>query len=107
MDPLQIESISFSNFKALVNTTLPLGRFTLIVGPNGSGKSTALQALIALQSNTSDSADFVRFLSAAHSGNGNASPKVTIQWNPRPKEPISFLHWSATARIALSTANTT
>ncbi|MEK6405814.1 MAG: AAA family ATPase [Acidobacteriota bacterium] len=48
-----IESVQFRNFKALRNTTLPLGRFTLIVGPNGSGKSTALQALRA-------AVDFVR-----------------------------------------------
>jgi predicted ATPase len=40
-----IESIEFKNFKALRDTTLPLGRFTLIVGPNGSGKSSALQSL--------------------------------------------------------------
>ncbi len=40
-----IESIEFKNFKALRDTTLPLGRFTLIVGPNGSGKSTALKSL--------------------------------------------------------------
>ena len=40
-----IESINFMNFKALRDTTLNLGRFTLIVGPNGSGKSTVLQAL--------------------------------------------------------------
>jgi predicted ATPase len=43
-----IESVNFVNFKALRNTTLPLGRFTLIVGPNGSGKSTAFRALEAL-----------------------------------------------------------
>lgn len=42
-----IESVHFRNFKALRNTTLPLGRCTLIVGPNASGKSTALQALKA------------------------------------------------------------
>lgn len=42
-----IERIEFKNFKALRDTSLPLGRFTLIVGPNGSGKSTALQALQA------------------------------------------------------------
>jgi predicted ATPase len=42
-----IESVQFKNFKALRDTTLPLGPFTLIVGPNGSGKSTALQALLA------------------------------------------------------------
>jgi predicted ATPase len=40
-----IDSISFRNLKALKDTILPLGRFTLIVGPNGSGKSTALQAI--------------------------------------------------------------
>jgi len=42
-----IESVQFRNLKALRDTTLPLGRFTLIVGPNGSGKSTALWALRA------------------------------------------------------------
>ncbi len=45
-----IESIHFQNFKALRDTTLPLGRFTLLVGPNGSGKSTAMQGLIIMQS---------------------------------------------------------
>jgi predicted ATPase len=45
-----IESIKFENFKALRDTTLPLGRFTLIVGANGSGKSTALNAILALGS---------------------------------------------------------
>lgn len=40
-----IQSIQFKNFKVLRDTTLPLGRFTLIVGPNGSGKTSALQAL--------------------------------------------------------------
>lgn len=40
-----LKSIHFKNFKALRDTTLPLGPFTLLVGPNGSGKSSALQAL--------------------------------------------------------------
>ncbi len=43
-----IESVRFKNFKVLTDTTLPLGRFTLIVGPNGSGKSTAMQGLSAV-----------------------------------------------------------
>lgn len=43
-----IESIEFKNFKALRDTTLPLGPCTVIVGPNGSGKSTVLQALDTL-----------------------------------------------------------
>ena len=40
-----IESIEFTNFKALRKTTLPLSPFTLLLGPNGSGKSTVLQAI--------------------------------------------------------------
>ncbi len=40
-----IKEIRYKNFKALRDTTLPLGRFTLIVGANGTGKSTALKAL--------------------------------------------------------------
>jgi predicted ATPase len=40
-----IESIEFTNFKALRKTTLPLAPFTLLLGPNGSGKTTVLQAL--------------------------------------------------------------
>src|SRR5436190_17298983 len=40
-----IKSVHFQNFKALIDATLPLNRFTLIVGPNGSGKSTAMQGL--------------------------------------------------------------
>jgi predicted ATPase len=39
-----ISKIQFTNFRALREASLPLGRFTLIVGPNGSGKSTAMQA---------------------------------------------------------------
>ena len=44
-----IESIQFQNFKVLRDTTLPLGRCTILVGPNGSGKSTVLQALEAVR----------------------------------------------------------
>jgi predicted ATPase len=45
MERAMIESIEFTNFKALRQTTLPLSPFTLLLGPNGSGKSTVLQAL--------------------------------------------------------------
>lgn len=44
-----IESIQFENVKLLCNTTLPLGRCTILVGPNGSGKSTVLEALDAIR----------------------------------------------------------
>jgi predicted ATPase len=45
---MMIESIEFTNFKALRKATLPLEPFTLLLGPNGSGKSTVLQALAGL-----------------------------------------------------------
>ena len=40
-----LKSVQFKNYKALEDTKLPLGRFTLLVGPNGSGKTTALTAI--------------------------------------------------------------
>src|SRR6266542_4152309 len=46
-----LESIEFRNFRALRDTTLPLGPLTLIVGPNGSGKTTALRAIAVPASN--------------------------------------------------------
>lgn len=49
-----IESIQFRSFKALRNTTLPLGPCTVLVGPNGSGKTTVLKALEAISSGSCD-----------------------------------------------------
>lgn len=45
-----IKEIRYKNFKALRDTTLPLGQFTLIVGANGTGKTTAMKALKAIDS---------------------------------------------------------
>jgi predicted ATPase len=39
------DQVHFQNFKSLVNVTLDLGRFTVLVGPNGCGKSSALQGM--------------------------------------------------------------
>ena len=47
---VMIESIEFTNFKALRQTMLPLAPFTLLLGPNGSGKTTVLQRYKTLQS---------------------------------------------------------
>src|SRR5437762_406195 len=40
-----IETVSFKNFKALRDVTIPLERFTVLVGPNASGKTSVLQGL--------------------------------------------------------------
>ena len=45
MAAAMIKAIHFKNYKCLRDTTLPLGRLTILVGPNGSGKSTALEAI--------------------------------------------------------------
>jgi predicted ATPase len=52
-----IESIEFTNFKALRKTTLPLAPFTLLLGPNGSGKTSVLQALRGIAANPTQRAD--------------------------------------------------
>src|SRR5437667_6128664 len=52
-----IESIEFTNFKALRKTTLPLSPFTLLLGPNGSGKTSVLQALQRIAAIATTSAD--------------------------------------------------
>ncbi len=44
-----ITSIRLQNFKGHRDTTVPLGRLTVLVGPNGSGKTSVLEAL-AIQS---------------------------------------------------------
>lgn len=40
-----LDSIHLENFKAHRDTTVPLGRLSVLVGPNGSGKTSVLQAL--------------------------------------------------------------
>ncbi|MDC0744459.1 AAA family ATPase [Polyangium mundeleinium] len=41
-----ITSVRLQNFKAHRDTTVELGRFTVLVGPNGSGKTSVLEALL-------------------------------------------------------------
>ncbi|MEX2213123.1 MAG: AAA family ATPase [Phycisphaeraceae bacterium] len=81
-----LESIQFKNFKCLRDTTLKLGRFTLIVGPNGSGKSTALEGIrVSFQNNPSfDSA------SASARDDERAVVEITTNW----AMPESGWRWS-------------
>lgn len=73
-----IKSVHFKNFKALIDATLPLNRFTLIVGPNGSGKSTAMQALLkAGQPNTANFSDLV---TASLRNSENSNVQIKVEW---------------------------
>src|SRR5262245_2912707 len=40
-----ITSIRLQDFKGHRDTTVPLGRFTVLIWPNGSGKTSVLEAL--------------------------------------------------------------
>ena len=71
-----IKTIKFTNFKALRDTTLPLGQLTILVGPNGSGKSTALDALRPSQ------LSFKNALSAGVKSDAKPEIVVEIEWGP-------------------------
>ncbi len=40
-----INQINIRNFKSIVDLTIPLGKFNVIIGPNGCGKSNILEAI--------------------------------------------------------------
>jgi predicted ATPase len=86
-----IESIRFRNFKVLKDTTLPLGRFSLIVGPNGSGKSTVFQALRAAKD--PDIVGFDQLLSAG--APRDRSVELVVEWGPPVNGAGSFVRWSS------------
>ena len=69
-----IKAIHFKNFKALRDTTLPLGPLTVLVGPNGSGKSTALEALALGQLRFKDA------LSVGLEPEAEQEIRVEIEW---------------------------
>lgn len=72
-----IKSVHFKNFKALVDATLPLNRFTLIVGPNGSGKSTAMQGLRMVGTGR---LNFQKVVTASLKGESDAIIEVRVEW---------------------------
>jgi predicted ATPase len=84
-------AIHFHNFKALRKTTLPLGRFTLVVGPNGSGKSTAVEALRFVAA--PQRYEFKRMLTAGLN-DPKATVEVTVDWkrasSPEPRSGTRY-----------------
>src|SRR5574337_841079 len=87
---MMIESIEFRNFKALRNTTLPLGRFTLLVGPNGSGKSTALQAIPTVVEPARAPFDRIATAGTPRVGPGVA---IRVKWDDREHRVLTHSHW--------------
>ncbi len=73
-----IESIEFRNFKVLRETTLPLGRCTVLVGPNGSGKSTVLQAMQAVRDG--HASRFARSRSVSVNDRETTVVEVKLNW---------------------------
>src|SRR5437868_14574356 len=74
-----IKFIHFENFKALVDATLPLNRFTLIVGPNGSGKSTAMQGLS--MASKPEAFGFNNVVTASLKEAGDITVEIRIDWD--------------------------
>ena len=58
-----IDSIRIRNYKSIVDLTLALGRFNVIIGTNGCGKSNILEAITMGALSTSDNADIGRLAS--------------------------------------------
>ncbi|HET6428103.1 MAG TPA: AAA family ATPase [Phycisphaerae bacterium] len=84
-----IKSIHFKNFKALRDTTLELGRFTLLIGPNGSGKSTVLQGLSAAGRPSESS--YSDLVTAGADPSGEEGPTVQVAWeHPRGAIHVSW-----------------
>ncbi|MBN1341072.1 MAG: AAA family ATPase [Phycisphaerae bacterium] len=89
-----IKSVKFTNFKALRDTTLPLGQFTLIIGPNASGKSTALQGLVAAI-HRSDMGGFARVASAHVRSMKTAEVSIIVQVEEAGQAHTYHVGWSA------------
>jgi predicted ATPase len=94
-----IESVQFRNLKALRDTTLPLGRFTLIVGPNGSGKSTALWALRA--AGNMGLLDFNKIATAGLGVHNNV--EVVLRWGGTFAGSITYATWARTGEHVMHT----
>ena len=94
-----LKSVQFKNYKALEDTELPLGRFTLIVGPNGSGKTTALTAIA---STSNGHGTFEDIVTAHHRKSPDAAVMVRLEWD----EPIEALYVEWVWKLGKKTKNT-
>ena len=56
-----ISNISIKNFKSVVDVSLPLGRFNLLIGANGCGKSNILEGIAMGAAASSDKLDYEYF----------------------------------------------
>lgn len=56
-----IESISIKNYKSVVDVSIPLGRFNVIIGSNGSGKSNILEGIAMGAAACANKLDFEYF----------------------------------------------
>jgi predicted ATPase len=86
-----IKSVHFKNFKALIDATLPLNRFTLIVGPNGSGKSTAMQGL--RMAGSPHNFSFNNVITASLKNVREITVEVNIEWNVNDSVVFSTSGW--------------
>ena len=91
-----LESIQFHNFKALRDTTLPLGQFTLIVGPNGSGKTTAMHGLESLKAPRSYK--FRQLVTAGSELAEACTVEVAAHWAALARGLVATACWSSTDR---------
>src|SRR5437879_4905265 len=85
-----LESIEFTNYKALRKATLPLAPFTLLLGPNGSGKSSVLQALQGIAALGTQEAGRKGEISTAWT----AKRSVTFEDPEAPSEIKLRIRWS-------------
>ena len=56
-----ISKVTIENFKSVVDVSLPLGRFNLLIGANGCGKSNILEGIVLGAAASSDKLDYEYF----------------------------------------------
>jgi predicted ATPase len=102
---MKLSEIVFRNFKALRDTRLLLGNFTLIVGPNGSGKSTALSAIsyighIANRAMEINAADARKLRSVGQ----DSPPELEVQFDNSVPYPVRIT-WSTNSNSSFENQN--